>query len=136
MQYPVCNGFKIRALNADCDKLAVQSNVQTTWLLGRGNKARGPRGKWYDVGLAQSELCVLRPYGGTPEFEIAPLGETGAVLLLELTRQQIRRTVRVGARITVMADRDEACVVRVERMMTPVGPLDMSPEAQGLLHPA
>jgi len=127
---PVCNGFRIRGLNADCDRLALQSNIETTWPLGRGSKARGPRPKWHDVALGQSELKVLRAYSGaSPTFEVWAQGEVGGTLLVELTRQNRTRAVRVGQRMVFELGPEEAAVLRVERMMTPVGPLDLSPHA-------
>jgi hypothetical protein len=127
---PVCNGFRIRGLNADCDRLALQSNLETTWPLGRGSMGRGPKGKWYDVALGHSELKVLKGYGAScPEFEIAPQGEPGGMLLIEISRRHTTRGVRVGSKMVVQLDVDEAAVVRIEGMMTPAGPLDHSPHA-------
>jgi hypothetical protein len=110
----VSNGFKIRPLNVDCDKLAVQSSEQTTWLLGFKKGAT----KTYDVGILRSELIVLRPYGGCPAFEIAPQGEPGGVLLVDAVRTRIR-AVRVGAKIRVELGLDETCVIRREDIVYP-----------------
>jgi hypothetical protein len=75
------NGFRIRTFNQDCDRLAVQSTVQTTWFCsyrGTGKKA------WKeDVGLGQKELVILRPYQGKPVFELEGLGGPHGVLIVQ-----------------------------------------------------
>jgi len=114
------NGFRIRGLNADCDRLAVQSSEQTTWLLGR---KRGGLGlpQWHDVGISQNEIIVLRPYGGCPTFEIKALGDKAGLLILEQARGATR-SLRVGASRVVELDRDEACVIRCEWVVHPRHP--------------
>lgn len=114
------NGFKIRGLNADCDKLAVQSSEQTTWLLGR---SRGGLGlpKWHDVGIQQNELMVLRAYGGAPTFEIRALGDKAGLLVLQQSRGPTR-SLRVGARTVIELGPDESCVVRCEWLVYPRAP--------------
>lgn len=77
----VTNGFRIRTLNQDCDRLAVQSSVQTTWFCtyrGTGKKAHK-----HEVGLGQKELIVLRPYQGQPVFELEGLGGPHGVLIVQ-----------------------------------------------------
>lgn len=117
---PRCNGFRIRALNADCDRVAIQSSEQTTWLLGRGSKTRGPRGKWHEVGLARNELMVIRCYGGTPAYEIEPLGDAAGVLIANRSRAG-SRTLRVGSRARFDLEPDESVVLRCEHLVTPIG---------------
>jgi hypothetical protein len=127
VDFAICNGFRVRGLNADCSRLAVQSTHQTTWELDRRKWSFLPA-KVHDVALGQSELKVLRAYeGACPEFEIEPMGQVGAMLLVECTRQNRTQGVRVGARARFALAPNESVVVRVERMMSPVGPLDMSP---------
>ena len=104
----ICNGFKIRPLNADCDRVAVQSSEQTTWLLGWK--------KWriwrkLDVAILQTEIIVLRPYGGAPAFEIEPQGEVGGILMVHATRGS-QRGVMVGSKFRVELGTDESCVLR------------------------
>jgi hypothetical protein len=122
-RFPVCNGFRIRGLNADCDRLALQSNVETTWPLGRGSKARGPKGIWQDVALSHTELKVLRAYGAAPEFELRAEGEPGGVLVMESARRATRQ-LRVGTRVVIEMQPDESIVLRIPGMMTPLGQLD------------
>jgi len=120
MYSPRSNGFKIRGLNADCDRLAVQSSEQTTWLLGRkrGGKGAAP---WHDVGLSQHELMVLRAYGGSPTFEIRAEGDKAGLLVLQQSRGPTR-SLRVGSRAVIELDRDESCVVRCEWIQYPRAP--------------
>jgi hypothetical protein len=119
-----CNGFRLRALNGDCSRLAIQSTLETTWALG-GRKWSFLPAKQHDVALGQSELKVLRAYeGACPEFEIEPLGEPGAMLLVECTRQHRTRGVRVGTKERFSLAPNESVVIRVERMRTPSGELD------------
>lgn len=115
------NGFRIRGLNADCDKLAVQSSEQTTWLLGRQRGGKGARPQWHEVGIGQNELIVLRPYGGSPTFEIEPLGDKAGLLIIQQSRGPTR-SLRVGSRRVVELDRDESCVIRCEWIQYPRSP--------------
>jgi hypothetical protein len=112
-----CNGFRIRGCNADCDRLAVQSSEQTTWLLGRSRwgKVKAP---WHDVGIGINELIVLRPYGGSPVVEIEALGDKAGLLIIQQARGPTR-SLRVGARRVIELDHDEACVIRCEWIAYP-----------------
>jgi hypothetical protein len=82
------NGFRIRTFNQDCDRLAVQSSVATTWFCSFRGRQRGSNGAgrkaWErDVGIAQKELVVLRPYQGKPEIELEGLGGPFGVLVVQ-----------------------------------------------------
>lgn len=117
MSFERCNGFKIRGLNADCDRLAVQSSEQTTWLLGR---KRGGLGlpQWHDVGIQRNELVVLRPYGGAPVVEIRAEGDKAGILVLQAARGATC-CLRVGQKRVFELDRDEALVIRCEWIAYP-----------------
>lgn len=120
MYGPRCNGFKLRGLNADCDRVAVQSSEQTTWQLGR---KRGGLGmiQWHEVAIQQNEIMVLRAYGGAPSIEIKPLGDKAGVLIIQPARGRTR-AVRVGTREVIELDRDESCVIRCEWIQYPKHP--------------
>lgn len=111
-----CNGFRIRPLNADCDRLAVQSSEQTTWLLGY---RRFRIIKHQDVALLQHELMVLRPYGGCPAFEITPTGDAAGALIVSAARGATR-AVRVGQTYRVELGLDESCTIKCETMQAPL----------------
>lgn len=117
MYVPRCNGFKIRGLNADCDRVAVQSSEQTTWLLGR---KRGGLGliQWHEVAIQQNEVMVLRAYGGAPSMEICPLGDKAGLLVIQPARGATR-ALRVGQKKVIELDQDESCVVRCEWIQYP-----------------
>lgn len=120
MSEPRCNGFRIRGLNSDCDRLAVQSSEQTTWLLGRKRGGMG-RPQWHDVGIARNELIVLRPYGGCPVVEIRAEGDRAGLLILQQARGATR-SLRVGQSRIVELDRDEALIIRCEWIQYPNTP--------------
>ena len=109
------NGFKVRGLNADVDRLAVQSTRQTTFFLGRG---RFGIPKWVEIGLAQDELIVLRPYRGAPIIEIEALGGPHGVLIVEATRS-CTRTLRNGSRLRLELGHEEAVVIKCENWREP-----------------
>lgn len=109
------NGFKIRALNADCDRLAVQSSLQSTWFL---TFRKWGLPKVHEVGIAQSELIVLRPYQGAPIVEITGLGGPHGVLILERASGGAR-ILRNGSKHRVELGRDEALVVKTENFAAP-----------------
>jgi hypothetical protein len=78
------NGFRIRCFNQDCDRLAVQSSLQATWWCRyHAGLMRRMLPVYHVVGIAQSELIVLRPYRGTPEFELEALGGPYGVLIAQ-----------------------------------------------------
>lgn len=112
-----CNGFRIRGLNADCDRLAVQSSEQTTWLLGRKRGGLG-RIQWKEVGIQQNEVIVVRAYGGSPTVEIQPLGDKAGLLIVQQSRGPTK-ALRVGSKAVFELDRDESCVIRCEWIQYP-----------------
>ena len=111
------NGFRVRGLNADTDKLAVQSSHQTTFFLTRA-KWGGMLPKWHEIGLGRSELIVLRPYGGAPVIELEALGGPYGVLVVEAT-QSCTRTLRNGQRLRLELKRDESVVIKCEEWKPP-----------------
>jgi hypothetical protein len=75
------NGFQIRTLNQDCDRLAVQSSIASTWFCSFRSQV-GILAKTHSVGISQSELIVLRPYRGKPVIELKGLGGPHGVLIV------------------------------------------------------
>jgi hypothetical protein len=114
------NGFRIRALNQDCDRLAVQSSLATTWWLSRGRG--GVLGRWFpkahEVGIGQNELVVLRPYGAAPEIELEGLGGPYGVLIVQCARGATR-TLRNGQKATFALGKDESVVIKTEYFKAP-----------------
>lgn len=113
------NGFKIRGLNADADRVAVQSTHETTWLLGRSSRG-WLKPKWREVGLAQRELKVLRPYNGRPVLEIQSLGGKCGVLIVERARGATT-VLRNGSTLRLELGLDESVVLKTEHWQPPRG---------------
>lgn len=112
------NGFKVRGLNQDVDRLAVQSSHQSTWFLSRGKLGRVGLPKWHEIGIARDELIVLRPYGASPVIELEGLGGPHGVLIVEAT-QSCTRTLRNGTRLRLALKPDESVVVKCEDWKSP-----------------
>lgn len=114
-----CNGFKVRGLNPDCDKLGVQSSEQSTWFLGKTKRGFGLHAGWKEVGLQQNELMVLRAYDGAcPVLEIEALGDKCGVLVIQRSRGATFN-VRVGSRVRLELGPGESAVLRCEWMRYP-----------------
>lgn len=111
------NGFRIRTLNQDCDRLAVQSSVSATWFCSFRSKSR-LLAKTHEVGIAQHELIVMRPYQGKPVIEIEGLGGPHGVLVIERANG--------GTRVLRNYQRerfelDSALVIKTEQFCPPRG---------------
>jgi hypothetical protein len=109
------NGFKIRTLNQDCDRLAVQSSLSATWFCTFRSRL-GMLAKTHTVGIAQNELVVLRPYQGKPVIELEGLGGPYGVLIVDRANGGTR-TLRNGQRERF--DLDAALVIKTENFTAP-----------------
>lgn len=91
-----CNGFKLRACNQDCNRIAVKSSVQSTWMMTYKTRLLA-KPKEYEVGLMKNELLVLsfQDGSGQAEIEITPLGERVGTLIMQSSRNT-SRVLRVG----------------------------------------
>jgi len=112
-----CNGFKIRGLNPDSQKVSVQSSTDSTWMLPYKRWAGMPP-KWSEVGIARDELKVLRCNGSQPVIEIEPLGGPYGILVIQRSRGETR-TLRVGQRWRMELGYDESVVIRTEFLQYP-----------------
>lgn len=108
------NGFRIRTLNPDCDRLAVQSSLQTTWFCTYNG--HGGEMVEHEVGIAQKELIVLRPYQGKPVFELVGLGGDHGVLIVQEASGSTR-TLRNGQRVRYECT--GAVVIKTENFAPP-----------------
>jgi hypothetical protein len=111
----ISNGFRIRGLNADSDRVAVQSSVQNTWMLTYKRFGIHP---WADVGMHRDELIVLKCQGGEAELELQPLGDKAGTLIAQSSRHATR-TLRVGQRYKFALERGEALVLRTSNIVHP-----------------
>ena len=113
------NGFKLRALNQDCNRVAVKSSVQTTWMLTYKARVLGPP-KEYDIAMDKNELIVLKCEDGSGHaaLEIRPLGDKVGTLIAQSSRKGIK-TLRVGEKYRFELDPGESLVIRGNRIVHP-----------------
>lgn len=109
------NGFRIRTLNQDCDRLAVQSSLSATWFCSFRSRLR-ILAKNHIVGIAQNELVVLRPYQGKPVIELEGLGGPYGVLIVQRANGGTC-TLRNGQRERF--ELDAALVIKTENFKPP-----------------
>ena len=116
------NGFRIRGLNQAANRVSVQSNVQSTWMLTR-RRFGGLFPKWHDVGMNRDELIVIKCQDGadSAEIELEPLGEKVGTIIADSSRRGAR-TMRVGQRYVWVLEPGEALVLRGAMIVHPVGP--------------
>jgi len=107
------NGFEIRTLNQDCDRLAVQSSVAGTWFCSYRGKLLP---KKHEVGIGQNELVVLRPYQGKPVIELRGLGGPHGVLIVDRADGGTR-VLRNGQK--ALFELDCALVLKTEQFRPP-----------------
>lgn len=116
------NGFRIRGLNQDSNRVSVQSNVQNTWMLTRRKwSAMSPM--WHDVGMTKDELIILKCQDGaaSAEVQIEPLGDDAGTLIADSSRR-VTKTLRVGMKYVFSLEPGEALVIRGSRIAHPTGP--------------
>ena len=114
-----CNGFKLKGLNQDCNRIAVKSTHQSTWMM----PYKAPvfsRPKEYDVAIHRNELVVLtfQDGSGCAEVEITPLGDHVGTLLMQSSRN-VRQTLRVGAKYRYSLKPGESVTFRNHTMIHP-----------------
>jgi hypothetical protein len=113
-----CNGFKIRGQNQDSNRVSIQSNVQTTWMLTyRRPGAAGPI--WHEVGMLRDELIVIKCQGGEAVIEIEPLGDAAGTLIAQSSRKSTQ-TLRCGSRYRWELERGESLVMRCTNIVYPI----------------
>ena len=116
------NGFRIRGLNQDSNRVSVQSNVATTWMLTR-RKFAGLLNKWHDVGMMRDEIIVIKCQDGaaSAEIEIEPLGERAGALIAQSSRKETK-TLRVGVCYCWALEPGESLILRSQNIVYPKGP--------------
>jgi len=115
------NGFKIRGLNPDSDRVSIQSNVQTTWMLTY--RRHGGKPVWHDVGQMKDELIIIKCQDGaaSAEIEIHPLGDRAGAMIGQSSRGATR-TMRVGSPYRWILAPGEALILRTSNIVYPQGP--------------
>jgi hypothetical protein len=117
-----CNGFKLRALNPDCNRIAVKSSVQTTWMLTYKKHAFS-KAQEYEVGFDKNELIVIsfQDGSGGATIEIEPLGEKVGTIIAQSSRKATR-TLRVGTKYRYEMDPGESIIIRGSKIVHPNTP--------------
>jgi hypothetical protein len=113
------NGFKLRALNQDCNRIAVKSTHQSSWQMAF-RSWNFLKAKEYDVAIHQNELAVLsfQDGSGLAEVEIEPLGERVGTLLMQSSRNA-RQTLRVGQKYRYKLKPGESITFRNHTIVYP-----------------
>jgi hypothetical protein len=114
-----CNGFKLRGLNQDCNRIAVKSTHQSTWAMPYKSHVFS-RPKEHDVAIHRNELAVLtfQDGSGCAEIEVIPLGDKVGTLLMQSSRNA-RRTLRVGAKYRFTLQPGESVTFRNHTIIHP-----------------
>jgi hypothetical protein len=114
-----CNGFKLRGLNSDCNRIAVKSTHQSSWQMPYKSHIFS-RPKEHDVAIHKNELVVLsfQDGSGQAEVEITPLGDKVGTLLMQSSRNA-RQTLRVGAKYRFVFKPGESITFRNHTMIHP-----------------
>lgn len=113
------NGFKLRALNQDCNRIAVKSTHQSSWNM-TFRSWNFLKAKEYDVAIHQNELSVItfQDGSGAAEVEIEPLGERVGTLLMQSSRNA-RQTLRVGRKYRYTLKPGESITFRNHTIVYP-----------------
>jgi hypothetical protein len=117
-----CNGFKLKTLNQDCNRLAIKSSVQTSWNPSYKG-SRFARNKEYDVGFDRDELIVIafQDGSGNAEIEIEPLGDKAGTIICQSSRDATK-VLRVGGKYRYALDPGEQLIFRSKNIIYPNRP--------------
>lgn len=117
-----CNGFKLRALNPDCNRIAVKSSIQTSWMMTY-KKHVFSKPTEYEVGFDKNELIVIsfQDGSGGAVVEIEPLGEKVGTIIAQSSRNATR-TLRVGSTYRYEMSPGESIVIRGAKIAHPNTP--------------
>jgi hypothetical protein len=125
-----CNGFRLRPLNQDCNRIAVKSSIATTWAMTYRERFLAPNKK-YEVGMDQNELIVIsfQDGSGGAAIEITPLGDNVGTMIAQSSRGEKTRnghkvgggtaTLRVGTAYRFELEPGESLVLRSAKIVHP-----------------
>lgn len=113
------NGFKLKALNQDCNRIAVKSTHQSSWMMTY-KTSRYSLPKEYEVGIHQNELAVLtfQDGSGVAKIEITPLGERVGTLLMQSSRNA-KLVLRAGRKYEFHLQPGESVTLRNDTIVYP-----------------
>src|SRR5271166_1473103 len=112
MYSALCNGIKVRTLNPDCNRIAVKSSVQTSWMMTYKPHVFS-RPKEYEIGIDKNELLVIafQDGSGGAVIEVEPLGDKAGTLIAQSSRNATR-TLRVGGKYRYELAPGESVIMR------------------------
>lgn len=116
-----CNGIKVWALNAACQRVAVKSSIQSSFFLKAGaGFLRSRRGKPVEVGFQKDELIVIAAQDNSerPTLEIEPLGDAAGTIICQSSRYATK-VLRVGTSYRYQLEGGESLVLRSSRIHHP-----------------
>jgi hypothetical protein len=110
------SGFKVRGLDADTDRVSVQSSAQPTHLLTRRRWPLLPA-KWTTIEISRDELIVLKCNHGAASIELKHLGGPHGDLVIDDNGQFTR--LREGSVMRLHLNRDRAVFVKTQAYQVP-----------------
>jgi len=117
---PECNGFQLRPLNPDCNRIAVKSSAQTSWC-PTFKKHIFSKPEEYEVGFTTNELIVMtyQDYlSGEAAFDIVPLGDAAGTIIAQSSRNATR-VLRVGTKYRYTLEPGESLIFRSANLRYP-----------------
>ena len=113
------NGFKLKSLNQDCNRLAVKSSVQTSWN-PTYKKHVFSRAEEYDVAMTRDEIVVIsfQDGSGKAALELTPLGDQVGTLIAQSSRNATK-TLRVGKHYRFELEPGESLILRGSMIVHP-----------------
>ncbi len=114
------NGLRIRGIDADADRVSVQSSEQDSHLITRRRWSFLPA-KWTDVSIGRDELIVLKCNDGDAVIEIKHVGGPHGDLMLDEGGER-RSRLREGQVQRVLLERNKAVFLRCQDLRYPTRP--------------
>jgi hypothetical protein len=112
-------GFKVRGLDADTDRVSIQSTAQRTHLLTRRRFPCLPA-KWTTIEIDRDELIVIKCNHGTTDIEIKHLGGPHGALHIDEGGGRGQH-LKEGGVAKVHLQVDHAIFVRTQTFRPPKG---------------
>lgn len=109
-------GFKVRGLEADTDRISVQSSEQQTHLLTRRKWPMLPA-KWTTIEISRDELIVLKCNHGSASLELKHLGGPHGDLVIDDFGHFTR--LKAGSVLRLHLHVDRAIFVRTQSYQAP-----------------
>jgi hypothetical protein len=110
--YALCNGIQLVTRNADCNRLAIKSSVQTSWNPTYKTRSSAASKK-YEIGIGRNEILVisLQDPSGHAIFDLKPLGDKAGALVAQGDTMGTK-TLRVGTNYRYELKGDRSIILR------------------------